>query len=87
MLLNLNDTESMLARWKVWPARHNEQLCAADSTGQRNTFAESLSGRLEAGRFARPLIQLSGDRIELGLRVAGDVDAFRHVLPEQPIGV
>jgi hypothetical protein len=39
----------------------------ADSTGHRNTFAESLSGRLEAERLARPLVQLSGDRVELVL--------------------
>jgi len=26
MLLNLNDTESILAWWKVWPVRHNEYL-------------------------------------------------------------
>lgn len=39
----------------------------ADSTGRRNTFAESLSGRLEAERLARPLVQLSGDRVELVL--------------------
>jgi hypothetical protein len=28
----------------------------ADSTGRCNTFAEHLSGRLEAERFARPLV-------------------------------
>ena len=39
----------------------------ADSTGHRNTFTESLSGRLEAERLARPLVQLSGDRVELVL--------------------
>jgi hypothetical protein len=59
----------------------------ADSTGQRNTFAEPLSGRLEAKRLAWPLIQLSRDRIELCLRVARDVDALGKVLPEQPIRV
>ena len=42
-------------------------LPTADSTGHRNTFAESLSGRLEAKRLARPLVQLSGDRVELKL--------------------
>ena len=39
----------------------------ADSTGHRNTFAESLSGRLEAERLARPPVQLSGNRVELVL--------------------
>ena len=40
---------------------------AADSTGQRNTFAELLSGRAEAKRFAWPAVQLSGNGIELKL--------------------
>jgi hypothetical protein len=31
-------------------------LCPADSTGQRNTFAEHLSGRVEAERLAWPLV-------------------------------
>jgi cytochrome c oxidase assembly factor CtaG len=31
-------------------------ISTADSTGQCNTFAEHLSGRLEAERFARPLV-------------------------------
>lgn len=39
----------------------------ADSTGHRNKFAESLSERLEAERLSRPLVQLSGDRVELVL--------------------
>ena len=59
----------------------------ADLTGQRNTFAEPLSGRLEAERLARPLVQWSGNRIELCLRVARYVDALRQVVPEQPIGI
>ena len=42
-------------------------LMAADSTGQRNRFAEHLSGRLEAKRLAWPLVQLSCDRVELEL--------------------
>ena len=42
-----------------------EQL--VDSTGQRNTFAEHLSGRVEAERLTRPLVQLSRDRVELEL--------------------
>src|SRR5206468_9137868 len=40
---------------------------AVDSTGQRNTFAEHLSGCVEAERLPRPLIQLSRDRVELKL--------------------
>ena len=40
---------------------------AADSTGRRNTFAEHLSGCVEAERLARPLVQLSRDRVELNL--------------------
>ena len=60
---------------------------AADSTGQRNRFAEHLSGRPEAERLARPLVQLSRDRVELQLGVARDVDALWHVLPEQPVRV
>ena len=65
----------------------NDRSASADSTGHRNTFAESLSGRLEAERLARPLVQLSSDRVELVLRVARDVDALGQVLPEQSIGV
>ena len=60
---------------------------AVDSTGQRNTFAEHLSGRVEAERLARPLVQLSRDGVELKLRIARDVDALGHVLPEQPVRV
>ncbi|MGJ7521708.1 DinB/UmuC family translesion DNA polymerase [Variovorax sp. LT1P1] len=39
----------------------------ADSTGRCNTFAEHLSGCVEAERLARPLVQLSRDRVELQL--------------------
>ena len=42
-------------------------LSAVDSTSQRNTFAEHLSGRVEAERLTRPLVQLSRDRVELEL--------------------
>jgi len=59
----------------------------ADSTGQCNTFAEHLSGRVETESLAWPLVQLSRDRVELKLRIARDVDALRRVLPEQPIGI
>jgi hypothetical protein len=62
-------------------------VTAADSTGQRNRFAEHLSGRPEAERLARPLVQLSRDRVELQLGVVRDVDALWHVLPEQPVRV
>ena len=37
--------------------RNNLCIFAADSTGQRNTFAEHLCGRMKAKRFARPLVQ------------------------------
>jgi len=43
------------------------QVGAADSTGRCNTFAEHLSGCMEAECLARPLIQLSRDRVELRL--------------------
>ena len=43
------------------------QLIGADSTGRCNTFAEHLSGRVEAERFARYLIQLSRYCVELKL--------------------
>ena len=42
-------------------------LPTADSTGRCNTFAELLSGRVEAKRFAWPPVQLSGNGIELKL--------------------
>jgi hypothetical protein len=48
-------------------ARGRCQELAADSTGQRNTFAELLSGRVEAKRLAWPRVQLSGNGIELKL--------------------
>ncbi len=46
---------------------NERQQPPADSTGRCNRFAEHLSGRLEAERLARSLIQLSRDRIELML--------------------
>src|SRR6266404_1252777 len=70
-----------------WASRCQRQQCRVDSTGQRNTFAEHLSGRVEAERLARPLVQLSRDRVELELRIARDIDTLRYVLPEQAIGV
>lgn len=39
----------------------------ADSTGRCNTFAEHFSRCSEAKRLAWPLVQLSGDHIELRL--------------------
>jgi len=47
--------------------RFDRLLSGADSTGRRNSFAEHLSGRMEAERLARPLVQLSRDGVELGL--------------------
>src|SRR3990167_6435254 len=67
--------------------RSLERVCPADSTGRCNRFAEHLSGRMEAERLARPLVQLSRDRVELKLRETRDIHAFGHVLPEQPIRV
>lgn len=59
----------------------------AVSTGQCNTFAEHLSGCVETERFARPLVQLSCNCVELKLRVTRQVHALGQVLPEQPVGV
>ena len=42
-------------------------LLAADSIGRCNTFAEHFSRCMEAERLARPLVQLSRDRVELKL--------------------
>ena len=47
--------------------RAQRPLQTADSTGQRNTFVEHLSGCVEAERLAWPLVQLSRDRVELEL--------------------
>jgi len=57
------------ARFRIeFAARlYDRLLAAADSTGQRNTFAELLSGRSEAKRLAWPPVQLSGNGIELKL--------------------
>ena len=41
-------------RQRVQQCEGRQPLAEADSTGRRNTFAESLSGRLEAERLARP---------------------------------
>ena len=73
--------------YKVGARILEQPLPTADSTGQCNTFAEHLSGRVETESLAWPLVQLSRDRVELKLRIARDVDALRHVLPEQPIGI
>jgi len=43
------------------------QVLTADSTGQRNGLAEHLSRRLVAKSLPWPLVQLSRDRVELGL--------------------
>jgi hypothetical protein len=59
----------------------------ADSTGQRNGLAEPFSRRLEAKGLSWPFVQLSRHGVELGLRVARDVDALGQVLPEQAVRV
>lgn len=40
MLLNLNDTTSIVAWWKVWPARHDEYLEGLLAT--RPQFARAI---------------------------------------------
>ena len=52
-------------------------LSAADSTRRRNSFMESLRGRFVVKRFSRPFVEASGDRVELGLRVSGEVNSLR----------
>ena len=42
---------------------------------------------MEAERLARPLIQLSCDRVELMLRQPRQIHALGHVLPEQAVRV
>ena len=42
---------------------------------------------MEAERLARPLVQLSRDRVELKLLETRDIHALGHVLPEQTIRV
>lgn len=59
----------------------NGSIRFADSTGQRNTLAEHFSRGLISKSLSRSLVQLSGDGIELGLRVGRDVDALGQVLP------
>ena len=59
---------SRQACWRRFIAlRPQRRLCAADSTGRCNTFAEHLSGCVEAQRLARPLVQLSRNGVELKL--------------------
>ena len=50
-------------------------------------MAEHLSRRLVAKCLPWPLIQVSRDRVELGLGVALDVDALGQVLPEQAVRI
>lgn len=58
-----------------------------DSTGRCSTFAEHLSRRLEAERFARPPIQLPRNRVELNPRETLEVHALWHMLSRQAICV
>ena len=69
----------------IW--RGEGLLGATHSTGRCNTLVEHLSGCLEAKRLARPLVQLSCNRIKLSLGEPREVHPLGHVLPEQPIGV
>jgi hypothetical protein len=48
---------------------------------------ELLARRREVERFARPAIQPVGDGIEVIRVEAGQRDAFREILAQQPIGV
>ncbi len=53
MLLNLNDSASIINWWKVWPARHDEYLAALLAT--RPQFARAIR---EARRQIASSVQL-----------------------------
>jgi hypothetical protein len=57
------------------------------STGRRNTLAKSLSWRLEVRRFPGPLVELSRNFVQLGLRVCREIKAFGEVPAQQAVGV
>ena len=82
MLVNLNDPESILAWWKVWPARHdgfldfklkaNPQFASAISEVQRRIAADAeLSAMLAAGVWEQR------EREQVRLRIDADVPAYQ----------
>jgi hypothetical protein len=59
----------------------------AISTGRRYTFAKSLCRGLEVQRFPRPLVELTGDPVQLALRDRREVETFGEVMAHQAVGV
>ncbi len=52
-----------------------------------NVSAECIRWGLKSQRLSRSLIELQGDFVELGLRVARKIGALGKVLTQQPIGI
>ena len=62
-------------------------LSPAGSTDRRNTLSEPLCWCLEFQGLSRPLIELAGDRAQLGLGMDRQISSTGQILPEQPVGV
>jgi hypothetical protein len=60
---------------------------AADSSGHRNGPTRVVGNRLPVERLARPLVQVTGNRIELTLGDRSQVGLAGQVLAEKPVGV
>src|SRR5256886_5978395 len=57
-------------------------LCAASSTGRRNTGVKFLCRGFKSQGLAWPLIELAGHFVEMGLRVHRQVGSFRKILSQ-----
>ena len=57
-------------------------LRVADSTRRRNSFMKSLCWRFVVQRLSRSFVEAPRDRVELGLRIFGEVDPLGEILPQ-----
>ena len=57
-------------------------LLAADSTRRRHSFMKSLCWRFVVQRLSRSFVEAPRDRVELGLRIFGEVDPLGEILPQ-----
>ena len=82
----LGDQPSMSVSWTQWTL----EICSisrALSMDRCNVSAECIRWGLKSQRLSRSLIELQGDFVELGPRVAREIGALGKVLTQQPIGI